>query len=161
MKKSKIKQVNYQSEDAKEIKNLIIIMIIIIVIALGLYFFTDFIMKKEDTNKAEFNYDECLIGTMFNRPYDEYYVFAYSSDNEKANDYNTLKLNYEKKDDALKIYYVDMSTNWNNVYLSETSNANPTKPSEVKIKSSALFHIKNGKVSAYYETTEDYEKVLK
>ena len=70
MKKNKIKQVNYQSEDTKEIKNLIIIMIIIIVIALGLYFFTDFIMKKEDTNNAEFNYDECLIGTMFNRPYD-------------------------------------------------------------------------------------------
>ena len=68
--------------------------------------------------------------------------------------------NYEKKDNAKKIYFVDLSTKFNSPYVSDKSNKKPTKASEVQVKDSALVLIKNGKVSKYYESVTDYEKVL-
>ena len=42
----------------------------------------------------------------------------------------------------------------------KTKSKKPTKASEVQVKDSALVLIKNGKVSKYYESVTDYEKVL-
>ena len=61
---------------------------------------------------------------------------------------------------AKKIYFVDLSTKFNSPYVSDKSNKKPTKASEVQVKDSALVLIKNGKVSKYYESVTDYEKVL-
>ena len=97
---------------------------------------------------------------MFNRPYDEYYVFLYDLTSSSASQYQSLISNYEKKDNAKKIYFVDLSTKFNSPYVSDKSNKKPTKASEVQVKDSALVLIKNGKVSKYYESVTDYEKVL-
>jgi len=164
MKQNKLKQTKYVGEDTKEVSKLILITLGIVVIALGLYFLTDRVVKKKDDNNTNaevtFDYSVATVGTMFNRPYDEYYVFLFDGNSENATQYRSLVLSYEAKDDAKKIYTVDLSTNLDDKYLSDTSNNNPTNPSEVKIKESALVLIKNGKVSKYYETIKDYEKVL-
>lgn len=160
MKKKKIKQISYESEDTKEIKSLIIITLVIVVLGIGLYFLTDKVTTKNNLTNVEFNYEECLIENMFTRPYEEYFVFAYASDDENASVYQTLKLNNEKKEEAIKLYYVDMATNFNKSFLSSYSNKNPITVNDVKINKSALIHIKNGKVIAYYETLEDYKNVL-
>lgn len=162
MKNKKMKTIKYESEDTKEIKNLIFIILGIVIIIAGLYFLTARSINRKNTlPEAEFDYTVCTVGTMFNRPYDEYYVFLYSSEDENSSKYNELVKAYTKKEDALKIYTVDLNTNLDSKYLSDKSNNNPTSPSEVKIKDSALIKIKNGKVSEYHETTTDYEKVLK
>lgn len=158
MKSKKLKSINYESEDTKEIKNLIFIIIGITIIALGLYFLTA--RKLNKTTAAEFDYNTCTVGMMFNRPYEEYYVFLYSSVDNNASTYKNLVNTYSKKEDAKKIYTVDLNSNLDNKYISETSNTNPTNPSEVKIKDSALVLIKDGKVSAYYENLTDYQEVL-
>ena len=161
MKSKKMKTVKYESEDTKEIKNLIFIILGIVIIIVGLYFLTArSINRKNALPEPEFDYTVCTVGTMFIRPYDEYYVFLYSSENENASKYSELTKTYAKKDNALKVYNVDLNSNLDSKYLSDNSNNNPTNPSEVKIKDSALIKIKNGKVAEYYETTSDYEKVL-
>ena len=162
MKNKKIKSVKYESEDMKEIKNLIFIILGILVVIVGLYFLTSHTLNKKDNNteEAAFNYDVATVGTMFNRPYDEYYVFLYKADDENANQYKSLVSSYISKDNALKVYTVDLSMNKDDEYLSDKSNHNPSKPSEVKIKDSALILIKNGKVSKYYESISEYEKVF-
>ena len=160
MKSKKIKNTKYESEDTKEIKSLIFIVLGIVIIIAGLYFLTARSLNKKSSNNVEFDYTTCTIGTMFNRPYKEYYVFLYSSDNENASKFKSLTSTYSKKEDSLKIYTVDLSSNLDNKYLSEESNNNPANPSEVKIKDSALILIKNGKVSKYYEKESDYEEVL-
>lgn len=164
MKQNRIKKQKYVSEDAKQISNLMYIILGIMVIIAGLYFLTSKSLDNKNNNSAsevEFDYSTCTVGTMFNRPYEEYYVFLYESTNENANQYRSLTSSYEAKDSALKIYTVDLSSNLDNKYLKDISNSNPTNSSEVSIKESALILIKNGKVTKYYETTADYEKVLK
>ena len=162
MKSQKLKKKKYESEDTKEIKSLILIIFGILIVIVGLYFLTTKALnKKEDTpSEANFNYSVATVGTMFNRPYDEYYVFLYSSKDSNATQYQALVSNYTSKEDAKKIYTVDLSKNTDDKYISETSNHNPTNPSEVKIKDSALVLIKNGKVDKYYETISEYEKVF-
>ena len=129
MKQKRLKTQRYDSEDTKEIRNLIIIAVILIALAVGLYFLTDTILSKKnkDTSTVEFDYTECTVGTMFNRPYDEYYVFLYDSTSSSASQYQSLISNYEKKDNAKKIYFVDLSTKFNSPYVSDKSNKKPTK----------------------------------
>ena len=162
MKQKKLKNGGYVNEDTKEIRNLIIITVVVIALALGLYFLTDKVLSKDTTSdtNADVDYTTCLIGNMFNRPYDEYYVFAFSSEDENASKYSSLISTYEKKDKALKIYKIDLDNNFNKSAVSDTSNKKPTNASDVKIKNSALIHIKNGKVVNYYESSSDYKKVL-
>lgn len=163
MKQKKLKN-NYESEDTKEVKSLIIITLIIAAIAVGLYFFTEKVLNKksgeEQTTVAEFNNNICTVGTMFNRPEDKYYVFLFDSTRTENSQYQTLLSNYRSKDDSTKIYYVDLSKKFNSFALSDTSNKNPKNVDEVKINNNALIFIENKKVTKYYETTSDYEKVL-
>lgn len=162
MKQKKIRNKKYVSEDTKQISSLLLITLGVIVIAVGLYFLTDkIISKKADTSTADFDYSAATVGTMFNRPYEEYYVFLYDSTSDEAGTYNSLITSYISKEDSKKLYTVDLSKNLDDKYLSDSSNKKPSKPSEVKIKGSALILIKGGKVSNYYETLEDYQKVLK
>ena len=95
MKQKRLKK--YESEDSSEIRNLIIITVIIALIATGLYFLTEKVLnKKENNNTSEviFNYDEATIGTMFNRPYDEYYAFIYDSTDDNSAVYNNIVKTY-------------------------------------------------------------------
>ena len=161
MKSKKLKSINYESNDTKEIKSLIIITVVVVVIAVGLFFLTNYLNNKKTSNNTKIDYDTCIVGNMFNRPYNEYYVFLYSSTDKNASTYKGLITSYKDKDDALKIYYVDMNDKFNAAYLSESSNKKPTDVNEVKIKESALILIKDGKVEKYYESLEDYKNTLK
>lgn len=161
MKSKKLKSINYESNDTKEIKSLIIITVVVVVIAVGLFFLTNYLNNKKTSNNTKIDYDTCIVGNMFNRPYNEYYVFLYSSTDKNASTYKGLITSYKDKDDALKIYYVDMNDKFNAAYLSEASNKKPTDVNEVKIKESALILIKDGKVEKYYESLEDYKNTLK
>ena len=159
----KLRKERYVSEDTKEVTRLLLITLGVVVVALGLYFLTTKVVNKNEEKGTEtsFDYSVATVGTMFNRPYDEYYVFLFDSTKDNASQYRSLISSYEAKDESIKIYTVDLSMNKDGNYLSDESNNNPTSPSEVKIKESALVLIKDGKVSKYYESIEDYEKVLK
>lgn len=162
MKQKRIKTKKYVSEDTKQIRSLIIITLVVLAVAVGLYFLTDMIVgKKANTNNVDFDYSAATVGTMFNRPYDEYYVFLYDSTSDEASTYNSLITSYISSEDSIKLYFVDLSMNLDSKYLSDSSNKKPANPSEVKIKDSALVLIKDGKVSKYYESLEEYQKVLK
>lgn len=163
MKAKKMKKQKYINNDTKEIRTLIIITLAVVIIAGCLYFLTDKILNKKDekeTKEVTFNYDETIVGMMFNRPYESYYVFLYDKTSENATQYDTLLNNYRDKEDAVKVYYVDMCLKNNSIFFAEKSNPKAKSPEEVKIKDSALILIKNGEILKYYEKISDYEKVL-
>lgn len=161
MKNNKIKDTRYESNDTREIKSLIVITLVVIFVVCGVYFFTDWINgRKSSDDNVSIKYDSCLVGNMFNRPYDEYYVFLYSSLDDNASTYTGLITSYVDSDDSLKIYYVDMNDGFNSSYLGDKSNSKPSSVSEVSIKESALIKIKDGKVVKYYENLDDYKKIL-
>ena len=111
MRNEKTQHIRNDNADTKEIRNLIIITIIIAALAVGLYFLTDKVTSKNSsstttTSKVKINDDICTVGMMFNRPYDEYYVFLYNSTSDSASQYNTLLNNYKSKTNAIKTYEI-------------------------------------------------------
>ena len=88
----KIKQTKIVNDDVEQIKKLIILLVIVVVLCIGVYFLTEKLLSRKnttDTNtntEVKFNYDIATVGTMFNRPEEEYYVFIYSNE-EDGNNY--------------------------------------------------------------------------
>ena len=146
--------------NTKLIAGTVITSVLFLIIIIGLFFLTNFITNKKDSSSLEFNYDTCLVGTMFNRPYDNYYVFLYSSKDLNASTYRGLITNYSDKDSSKKVYYVDLDDYFNKAYLAEESNKNAIGIDDLKIKDSALVYINDGKIVKYYETLEEYKNVL-
>lgn len=163
MKKNKKININRKNEDLSEIKTLIIITVVIVIIAVGLYFLTEFALNKKNKptiTEPAISYSETIIGEMFDKPDHEYYIFAYSSDDDNAGQYQALISTYQAKEVALPLYYIDLSKKFNSGALNEIVNKKPTKASEVAINEVALILIKNGKVTKYFETIAEFEKTL-
>ena len=59
MKQKRLKTQRYDSEDTKEIRNLIIIAVILIALAVGLYFLTDTILSKKNYGRNKTNSRLC------------------------------------------------------------------------------------------------------
>jgi len=163
--KNKLKKQKYVSEDVNQVKNLIILLIIVVLVCLGVYFLTEKLIKNETTKEniteeAKINYDIASIGTMFNRPEEEYFVLLYSSEND-GSDYNSILAKYRSSDNYIKTYYIDLDKKINNKALGETLNESPKTSEEVNVKGATLYKIKNGKVTKCYSTLETITDALK
>jgi hypothetical protein len=159
------KQIKYVNEDTNEIKKFIYILIGVAIIVVLLYVLTakylvkdNFQSEEGDTTEVEITYDTVNVGNVFNRPYDNYYVFAYDSSDAKAVYYATFVNNFD--DDNGKLYFLDLSTDINKKYVSEEGNSKATKSSELALKSPTLIEIKNGKISGYYEDIDEIANIL-
>lgn len=162
MKNKKLKVSVSQNDDVRLIRNLIIILVIVVLVAVGFYFLTDKFVepaKKEETPSVDINYDIATVGTMFNRPYDDYYVLLYDSESLEAAFYNTLYSRYNSADKK-KIYFVDLGLKENNSYVKDSSNKNLTSASDASFVGPTLVSIKNGKVIKFLETKEEIKSEL-
>ena len=94
-----LKQKKVMNDDMEKVRNLVILLIIVVLICLGIYFLTDNMIKKENSNnkekttEAKIDYDIASIGTMFNRPESEYFVLLYSS-KDSGTEYNSILSKY-------------------------------------------------------------------
>ena len=162
----KIKQTKIINEDVEQIKKLGILLIIVIILCVGVYFLTEKLLNRKNENNTEtktevkFNYDIATVGTMFNRPEKEYYVFLYSNE-EDGNTYNSMLTTYRSSDEYVKTYFIDLDLKTNNSVLTEKLNKKPTKSTEVSVTGATLYKIKNGKVTECYYTLEDIKNILK
>ena len=172
MKKSKIVNqkstktgvIKYANEDTNEIKKFIFILVGVAVIAVLLYFVTakylvkDNFQEEENTPATEeISYTSVKVGTLFNRPYDEYYVLCYDKSSETSPYYTVLATLYTGD---TKLYIMDLSLDVNKQYVGTTGNDKATKPSELSIVNPTLMLIKDGKISKYYEGEEKITSVL-
>lgn len=162
------------SEDENVIKKFIIISLSILILAGLAYFITEKTKKNDDDSKetekiaGEVNYDVVSIGTMLNRPYEEYYVMLYDSSNSSASLFSYAKSNYENsttKKDKLKIYYCDLGNSLNKKYYNDSENfqgnKNAKSINEFMFGELTLLKIKNGKVEKYIEGIEEVNAELK
>ncbi len=171
MKKTNIKEkknnqtvIKYKNEETSEIKKLLIILLGIIVVVFLLFFITSkYILKDgfQNDDKAssiEIVYNKVDVGTMFNRPYEEYLVFAFDSTSKDSNYYNALIATYSGKE---KIYTLDLSIPKNKAYVKEKANTSAKSASDITFASVNLIHIKNGKITEFITNIEEIEKRLK
>ena len=161
-----MKQEKYIQND--EMVKLIRIFLIIVVVFMLFYALTVTISNKKNKPSIENNtvdsiqYAEILLGTIFNKKENSYYVIAEFKDDEK--NYSSYVNEYNKKEDALNIYYVDMNDAMNSKYINDEENIT-NDISDLKISKTTLFKIENGQIVEHYSGNEKileyFEKVTK
>lgn len=166
----KVKRETYRSEEQEEIIRFVWILAIIIILILGVYFFTKIFVTK-DLNKdnttsepttGEINYNSTLIGSMFTKPENKYFVLIYDSEDVRSVYYSGVISAYKKYNkEALRVYTADLNNELNKKYLDEENvNVNTNNLEKFKVGKLALLKITDGKVEKTYTTEEEIVKAL-
>lgn len=121
-------------------------------------------LKLGDTTKttpAEIQYQNIIAGTTFNQSKTEYYVLFYDTKGDDAKLLSSTLSNYQYSLNYIPYYIVDLNDGFNKTYLSDTSNKNATKASELKINGTTLIKINNGQNVLYVEGKDAVQAILK
>ena len=158
IKKNKIK---YQTEEQKEIVRFVIV-ILVVLLSVGLIYLAtrafvtkDLFKAKDETaeviNPGKVNYDVAIMGEIFNRPYNEYYVAIYNkTDGKYISDMSSMVYLYSNKEKHLHIYTVDLSNKMNEGYYDpENVNVSAQSLADMKVGDITLLRVKNGKITKY------------
>lgn len=148
-------------ETEYKMTNLFKLLFIILVIILVFYTLTNFITTKkkntdENENLTEIQYNEILIGSIYNVTSDEHYVLV-----ELESDYlelNNIVSSYSSKEEAIKIYTANLNHIMNQKYFKEESNFETRFPI---FKETTLIKVENDSIVEYYEGIDKIKEVLK
>ena len=154
-----------KSEVENEVYSFIKILIVVVLLILGVYFFTNAFVNKEYDAKENIqdgvvSSNSIIVGSIFNRPYKEYYVLAYKGNENDAVLFDSYVNLYESKENALRIYTINLDNVLNSGYYSEKGNSKAQKLDELKISSPTLIKIKSGNISKYIEGQSNVKKEL-
>ena len=109
--------------------------------------------EEEETQdqSATIQYDEILIGNVLKQPNEEYYVMIYDDEDYDTSLYRTYLDLYKQKDEAIRIYTSQLNNPLNQNFKAEESNLDISDISDLKIQSSTLLKINDGKIEEFYE----------
>ncbi|HIS18964.1 MAG TPA: hypothetical protein IAC02_10205 [Candidatus Coprovivens excrementavium] len=169
--KKKNKKINYAATtEQKEIRNLCIVVLVVVLCVGGIYLLTRaFVTKDLFSNDEEdqvvagsINYDVAIMGQILNRPYDEYYVAIYNSEDlSYSTDMNILISEYNSKEEHLHIYTVDLANTMNIEYYDpENVDTKVKKLSDLKVGDITLLKIEDGKIDKFIVDYAKMEKEL-
>ena len=152
------------NEDTFKFKNLIAWIIVIIIVLVGFYFITNYVIdhKQDDTQQQEsvIQTEKIIFGQIFDRKYNEYYVLAYKENSNLKGIYNRYISKYNKKDNHLNVFMINMDEAFNQKFISDKSNiVNDIK--QLKISDETLFKIKDGKIEDYKSGSTEINSYLK
>ncbi len=156
-RKSKDKSI-YNIESQESIKKLIITVAIVLFILVLFYLITILVnnskmgldTKEKETETTSIQYSEILAEDTFLMPTDEYYVLFYDFNGPSAVYYDYL---FEQYKDSKRnyIFKVDLGSGFNKNILSDDTNKNVQKASDLKVKEATIIKISNGKNVKYIE----------
>lgn len=133
---------------------------IIVALVFGFFYLLTYILvgdfgTKEDTKEeTTIQYDEILAGSSFSMNTSKYLVVYYDFDDEDASKALNAIYTYESKEDALKVYTVDLGNALNKNSVSDTSNKNPKDATELAINGTTIIRFRDGMVREYIEGTD-------
>lgn len=148
------------SVESDEYKKLIILIVIIAVVFLAFYIITSIFTKdnnddifNNDLNTTEIQYDEIIIGNMFDKS-GEYYVLLLEEDDPYTDLFNSYVTTIRTNK---KIYTVDLGSAFNKKYISDEYSYDKDN---FKTKGTLLLRIADNKIKDHYESKEDILKKL-
>lgn len=161
---SKIDQVSVGGFDGDIWGKIIIVLVVVVVLGL-FYLLTLYITNKNSTDDSKttstseetvISSDKIVLGRSFSMDDEHYAVLYYDkSDEDISSVYDSLVMNYKSKEDALRVYTVDMSSALNKSHATTgEGNHNPTNASELSIKGPTLIVFSNHTVEDYLEGEE-------
>lgn len=168
-KSKKIKIDKSKTEEQEQIEKFLKILAIILIFVLIVYVFTKVFVTKEvnDNTKeitaGEINYDKLIVGSILSQSYDEYYVFVYNGNSNQAIYYSSVIDTYMSKENALKVYWVDLDNKLNEKFIASDKddiNKTPEEISDLKFGEYTLLKIKNGKIVEFIDNIEEVKKEL-
>lgn len=164
--KKKKAELNMNNDLEKLIKKFVILTVIVVGVVIGGYFLSQNIIDKRNNNlneeitTGEISYDIATVGTLLNRPYKEYFVMVYNSEETDAVYYSSLITKYQSKKDSNKIYFCDLSNELNKKYYSENNNLDVSDINEIRFGKITLLKIKKGKIDKFYDSVESIKAAL-
>ena len=133
---------------------------IIVALVFGFFYLLTYILvgdfgTKEDTKEeTTIQYDEILAGSSFSMNTSKYLVVYCDFDDEDASKVLNAIYTYESKEDALKVYTVDLGNALNKNSVADTSNKNPKDSTELAINGTTIIRFRDGMVREYIEGTD-------
>ena len=153
---AKKKNININNKENFEIGNMVKIVLIIVMVFGAFYILTYYIQQNKTKNDLYDNsndsvtiiqYDEILVGSILNQTEENYYVLI-TNQKDYENRYNEYISKYNNNN---KFYYSIIDNGLNSKYKSETSNLNVENIEDLKISSTTLLKINDGKIIDYYD----------
>ena len=156
-------------EDKNNIKELIIFIIVILVVLGIFYGITVLVTNKKNNTKSsdastykdentKIDYEKILAQNALSQKDENYFVYAYTNSDENVSTYNNDLVTYKNKEDALKVYYVELDNAFNKNNFASESNFEDGK---VIFKATTLLKVNNGSIVEKYETKEEIKNDLK
>lgn len=150
-----------------ELVNLIKIIIVVCVILLAFYFITALVSKKtkgsafdNDDSVAVIQYDKIIVGEILNRPESSYLVMVEKKDDVNSNLYQSYLSIYSGKENALRVYNVDLGEVFNFDYVGDETILNEGIQN-YKFSDTTLIKINDGNILETYVGLEAIENYLK
>lgn len=159
--KEETKKINEEFvTEGNEVTNLIKIVIIVTVIFLLFYLVTYLITKeksnsnnKNEETEVSINYETILMSNLLTQKSDSYYVLAYESEDLYLETINSFISSYAYSK-GVKIYRSDLNSKFNASYYDESAEASNLNADSLKLKTTTLFKISNGRIEKTYEGGE-------
>ena len=129
-----------------------------------MYFLTTRILEKdkEDIKEEKYNaviqYDKILAGESFNMEREEYLVIYYDATDE-FEDLSSSVSAYQSKEDAIKLYSVDLGDFMNKKYITD-GDIITSSPSELRVRNNTMLRFKAGEVTEVFDNKEKIKEYL-
>lgn len=115
---------------------------------------------EEQTEKAEIQYKNIMIGTMLNHG-GTYYVLIEEKDDNRIAEYDSLITTIESSEDAPKIYKANLTDSFNKTYLGKEQNYYVEDIKDFKVTGTTLIKVKDGKIETAKDTYDSIKNTLK
>lgn len=152
------KKVKNTVKDEMDIKGAVILVLVLTGVVLVMYLLTlgaqklgwfDLRYVKPEVQTATISYDNILAGTIFSRQSGEYYVLIADFSSDDNIYLGSLGSLYNKKEDKLNLYSVDLGNLMNKSIIGETANPSAQDVESLSINEPTLILIKDGRNSKY------------
>lgn len=146
--------------DTKDvIKKMTIIVVLLLAFLAIFYGIAEIINKnqKQETNVEEedyeptIDYDTILVQNIFNQSNDIYYVYAKLGTDKNISKYNAKIDEYKMKENAIRVYTIDLDSAFNKNYVKEDSDFTLNPP---VFKGTTILKIENKQIKEKYELDE-------
>ncbi|MEG0138121.1 MAG: hypothetical protein RR708_03980 [Bacilli bacterium] len=163
----KVKKEKYLLDDNEMLK-LTKIVLAVTAILLVIYLATYLIKKneepkknKEEPTQVTIQYEEILAKDILKQNQNEYYVLVYDKEDIYNEAYNVFLSSYSSKENKKNVYKLNLSLGFNKNIKNEEANLYTSNINELKISSTTLLKIQNGKVIEGYEGKDSILTFLK
>lgn len=161
-KNDNVKNVGSEITELRKLAYIFGIIILVFLIFYGIAY-----LKLNNNNKQEeeivknIQYEEILVNNILNQNKENYYVLIYNDEVDYSNYYYYYVQKYNKNENSLFVYLVDIENAFNIAYKSDTSNLMVDDISKISIKEDTLLKISNGKIVSSFEGMENIVNNLK